>query len=144
VGEPVVNIDPVVRPDPVLTWDNAGFWDAAADHRLVAQRCSSCRALRHPPGPMCSRCRSLEWEWVDLSGRGVVYSYSILHHPQHPAFSYPVLAVLVDLEEGVRILSNLVDVDPVDVAIGLPVEVRFATTNGRRSVPVFARRAAES
>jgi uncharacterized OB-fold protein len=75
-----------------------------------------------------------------LSGRGVVYSYSILHHPQHPAFSYPVLAVLVDLEEGVRVVSNLVDVAPADIAIGMPVQVRFSKTAGGGCVPVFAPR----
>jgi hypothetical protein len=136
--------EPALRPDPVLTGDNAGFWDAAADGRLVAQRCISCRVLRHPPRPMCPTCQSLDWEWVDLSGRGVVYTYSILHHPQHPAFSYPVIAVLVDLDEGVRVLSNLVDIIPADVAIGLPVQVRFSPTAGGGCVPVFAPRAAGS
>ena len=61
---------------------------------------------------MCPACHSLEFEIIDLAGDGVVYSYAILHHPQNPAFDYPVLAALIDLDEGVRVLSNLVDVDP--------------------------------
>jgi uncharacterized OB-fold protein len=133
----------VERPSPRLTEDNVGFWEAAAAGRLVAQRCAACASLRHPPRPMCPSCRSLDWAWVDLSGRGVVYSFSILHHPQHPAFEYPVLAALIDLDEGVRIVSNLVDVAPAAVRIGLPVEVRYATTADGGAVPVFAPRSAE-
>ena len=73
-----------MRPAPILTDDNAAFWDAAREHRLVAQRCASCRRLRHPPRPMCPQCRSLDVELVDLSGRGTVYSFSIIHYPPTP------------------------------------------------------------
>src|SRR6266849_363576 len=99
-----------VRPAPILTDDNQFFWDAR-EGRLVAQRCS-CGQLRHPPRPMCPECHALDQEVVDLSGRGVVYSYALLHHPQNPMFEYPVVAALVDLDEGVRMVSNIVDVDP--------------------------------
>ena len=61
---------------------------------------------------MCPVCHSLELEWTPVSGHGTVYSYAFLHHPQHPAFEYPVKAVLVDLDEGVRLVSNLVDITP--------------------------------
>jgi uncharacterized OB-fold protein len=127
----------VQRPAPIVTEDSAAFWDAADEGRLVAQRCAACGRLRHPPRPMCPECSSLDVEVVELSGRGVVYSYALLHHPQHPAFEYPVLAVLVDLEEGVRIVSNLVGVEPDDIRIGLPVEVEFVATDGEHRVPVF-------
>ncbi|HEY1988781.1 MAG TPA: Zn-ribbon domain-containing OB-fold protein, partial [Acidimicrobiales bacterium] len=100
----------VTRPAPILTEDNHAFWDAAREGRLVTQRCAGCGRLQHPPRPMCPSCHGLELEVVDLAGTGVVYSYSILHHPQHPSFDYPVVAALIDLDEGVRILSNLVDV----------------------------------
>ena len=98
----------VQRPAPVVTEDSAAFWDAADEDRLVTQRCAACGRLRHPPRPMCPECGSLTVEVVELSGRGVVYSYALLHHPQHPAFEYPVLAALIDLAEGIRIVSNLV------------------------------------
>jgi uncharacterized protein len=126
-----------VRQAPIVTEDSAVFWDAAADHRLVAQRCSACGRLRHPPRPMCPQCHSLGAEAVDLSGRGTLYSYAVLHHPQHPAYDYPVLAALVDLDEGVRLVSNLVEVGPADVAIGMRLEVAFVPTDGERAVPVF-------
>ena len=127
----------VTRPAPLLTEDNHWFWDAARDGKIVAQRCSGCHRLRHPPRPMCPWCRSLQFEIADLSGRGSVYSYSILHHPQNPAFEYPVIAALIDLEEGVRVLSNLVDVEPGDVHIGMPVAVDFRATLRDGRVPVF-------
>ena len=127
----------VQRPAPIVTEDSAAFWDAADEGRLVAQRCVACGRLRHPPRPMCPECHSLDVEVVALSGRGVVYSYALLHHPQHPAFEYPVLAVLVDLDEGIRIVSNLVGVEPDEIRIGLPVEVTFAPTDGEHRVPVF-------
>jgi hypothetical protein len=72
-----------------------------------------------------------------LAGTGIVYSYSILHHPQHPSFSYPVIAVLVDLDEGVRILSNLVDAGRRGPFIGMAVEVAYEPTADDMAVPVF-------
>jgi uncharacterized OB-fold protein len=127
----------VTRPSPLVTDDSAVFWDAAADHRLVAQRCARCGRLRHPPRPMCPECHSLEVEVFELSGRGTIYSYSILHHPQNPVFEYPIVAILVDLEEGLRLVSNLVAVAPEDVRIGMAVEVGYTPAANGRAVPVF-------
>ena len=126
-----------MRQAPIVTDDSAVFWDAAAEHRLVAQRCGGCGALRHPPRPMCPHCHALSWEAVTLSGRGTLYSYAVLHHPQHPAFEYPVLAALVDLDEGVRVVSNVVEVEPADIAIGMWLEATFIPTADGRAVPVF-------
>jgi uncharacterized OB-fold protein len=134
----------MARPAPVLTDDNAAFWEAARQHRLVAQRCRHCGRLRHPPRPMCPECHSLDIELVDLAGTGVLYSYALLHHPQHPAFSYPVVAALVELDEGVRIVSNVVGVDPGEVGIGMALQVRFEPTDGDTVVPVFEPRGAAS
>jgi uncharacterized OB-fold protein len=125
------------RPAPVVTEDSEGFWSAAAEGRLVVQRCSSCHRYLHPPRPMCPHCHATGHEWVEAAGTGTVYSYALLHHPQHPSFDYPIIAALVELDEGVRIVTNLVDIDPVDVAIDLPVEVTFVPTLGGAAVPVF-------
>jgi uncharacterized protein len=127
----------LVRQAPIVTDDSAVFWDAAAEGRLVAQRCGTCGKLRHPPRPMCPECHALDVEAVELSGRGTLYSYAVLHHPQHPAFEYPVLAALVDLDEGVRLVSNLVEVEPADVAIGMRLQATFVPTTDDRAVPVF-------
>jgi uncharacterized OB-fold protein len=127
----------VRRPAPIVTDDSAVFWDAADDGRLVAQRCADCGRLRHPPRPMCPQCRSLAYEVVGLSGAGTVYSYAVLHHPQNPAFEYPVLGALVDLDEGIRLVSNVVDVAKEDIRIGMRVEVCFVETAGAHRIPVF-------
>jgi uncharacterized OB-fold protein len=128
---------PAVRPAPILTDDNRFFWDAARERRLVAQRCAACGRFRHPPRPMCPHCRSLDHDVIKLTGRGTVYSYAVLHHPQNPMFDYPVLAALVDLDEGIRLVSDLVEVEPGSVRIGMPVQARFAATADDMAVPVF-------
>jgi uncharacterized OB-fold protein len=125
------------RPPPLLTDDSAFFWESAKEGRLVAQRCNGCGRLRHPPRPMCPHCQSLEFEVVPLSGRGSLYSYAVLHHPRHPAFDYPLIAALVDLEEGIRLVSNLSGVDRADIEIGMELEVSFEATENGGAVPVF-------
>jgi uncharacterized OB-fold protein len=137
-----VSADKAQRPPPIVTDDTAVFWDAVAEQRLVAQRCGECGRLRHPPRPMCPHCHSLSIEVVELSGHGTLYSYSVLHHPQHPAFDYPVLAALVDLEEGVRMVSNLAGIEPNDIRIGMPLEVEFQEQEGGTYLPRFRSRAA--
>jgi uncharacterized protein len=132
--------DSLLGPAPVLTEDNHEFWEAANEGRLVTQRCRNCGRLNHPPRPMCPRCHSLDHEAIDLAGQGTVYSFSILHYPQFPMFTYPVIAVLVDLDEGVRILSRLIDIEPAEVRIDMPVQVQFIPTQDDMMIPVFVRR----
>ena len=79
-----------LRPRPSITLDNAFWFDGAREHRLLIQRCASCGALRHPPRPRCDRCGSYEWDALEASGRGIIYSYVVNHHPQVPAFDYPL------------------------------------------------------
>jgi uncharacterized OB-fold protein len=86
---------------------------------------------------MCPTCHSLEHDIVELSGTGRVYSYSVLHHPRNPAFSYPLVAALVELDEGIRMVTNLVGIESTEVRIGMPVRVRFEATAEDRAVPVF-------
>jgi uncharacterized OB-fold protein len=126
-----------LRPAPLLTEDNRFFWEAAREGRLVAQRCTSCRRLLHPPRPMCPDCLGVDIEVVELSGYGSVYSYTVLHHPQNPRFEYPLVAALVDLEEGIRLVSNLVGEAARGPEIGLAVQVAFAPTDRDYKVPVF-------
>ncbi len=86
---------------------------------------------------MCPHCRSLEWQEQGLAGTGSLYSYAVLHHPRSAALEYPLLVVLVDLDEGVRIVTNLVGIEPADVRIGMRVAVDFVPTNDGGTVPVF-------
>jgi len=119
----------------------APFWEGTARGELLVQACGACGRWRHPPRPMCPHCRSLEVDVVELSGHGTVYSFSIIHYPPTPFFDYPVLAVLVDLDEGIRIVSNLVDVDPATVEgtalVGTRVVVDWVAADGGAELPVF-------
>lgn len=125
------------RPQPLPTRDSAFFWEGAERGEFLGQRCAECHVFRHPPRPMCPHCHSVEREIVPLSGRGVVYSYMFPVHPQMPMFDYPLVCVLVDLEEGIRLFSNLYECAPEDVEVGMPVEVFFVPTAGEKAVPVF-------
>ncbi len=125
------------RPRPALTQDNAFFFEGARRGQLLIQRCKSCGELRHPPRPMCGRCRSLEWDTVEATGRGILYSFVVNHHPQVPAFDYPLVVGLVELEEGTRLVSNVIGVDPADVRVGMPLEVEMVAFDDDLSLPQF-------
>lgn len=125
------------RPRPSVTHDNAFFFEGAKAHRLLVQQCRDCGQRRHPPGPMCSACHSLAWDAVELSGRGTIYSFVVTHYPQVPAFDYPLPIVLVELEEGIRMVSNVVGVEPAEVEIGLPVQVEFTEFDAELTLPQF-------
>ncbi|GGY02890.1 bifunctional MaoC family dehydratase N-terminal/OB-fold nucleic acid binding domain-containing protein [Streptomyces anandii] len=113
------------RPRPVVNRDNAGFWEGVERGRLLIQRCTGCGTLRHPWLPGCNACGCLEWDTVESSGEGTVFSYVVMHHPPFPAFDPPYAVVLVELAEGVRMVSNVVGVAYDKVRIGMPVEAEF-------------------
>ena len=115
------------RLAPAVSRDTEFFWNGLRDQKLLIQRCTGCGTLRHPPRPMCPKCRSLEWYSVESSGRGAVYSYVMPLEPRFPFFDYPYIVVLVQLDEGVRLVSNLCDISPADVTVGMPVEVFYRT-----------------
>ena len=133
------------KPLPQITREMAPFWEAARRHELVVQRCRGCGAYRFPARDLCSRCLSREAEWAPVSGRGAVFSYAIMHQVYHPGFAdvVPYAIVVVELEEGVRMLSNLVDCPVERIEIGMPVEAVFEAVTPEVTLPKFrARRAA--
>jgi len=125
------------RPAPLPSRNSQFFWDAVEREELLGQRCTNCHAFRHPPRPMCPHCLDVSWEGVPLSGRGTVHSWMLPVHPRLPMFEYPLICVLVDLEEGIRIFSNLYECAPEEVENGMPVEVFFVPTRDDKKVPVF-------
>ena len=127
----------VTRPDPIVTPDAAFFWEGAKRGELLAQRCASCGDLQHPPRPMCPKCHSVQRALVRLSGRGEVYSWIIPRHPPAVGFAQPPIVALIQLEEGIRLVSNVVGVGVGQVAIGMEVEVQFEPPVGGYAVPVF-------
>ncbi len=125
------------RPRPALTQDNRFFFEGAKGHKLLIQRCSDCGTLRHPPRPACAVCRSLDWDTVTASGRGTIYSYVVNHYPQVPAFDYPLVIALVELEEGTRLVANVAGITPDSVSIGMPVIAGFEDFDDELTLPVF-------
>jgi uncharacterized OB-fold protein/acyl dehydratase len=125
------------RPRPGITHDTRFFWDGLAEGRLLIQRCIGCGRLRHPPGPMCPSCQSLGWEAVEASGRGTLYSYVVAHHPPIPPFDYPNVIGLIELEEGTRIVANLVGIDRERVRVGMPLVCEVVEVEEGFQLPQF-------
>jgi uncharacterized OB-fold protein/acyl dehydratase len=126
-----------LRPRPSLNEDNRWWFEAAKQGELRIQRCTACNELRHPPGPACPHCGSFDWDTVVASGKGTIYSFVVTHYPKVPAFDYPLPIVLVELEEGVRQVSNLLGVEPDQVQIGTPVQVEFVEFDDELTLPQF-------
>jgi uncharacterized protein len=117
------------------------FWVAAAKHQLVVQKCSACGTVRHPPGPFCARCRTQESEWMYLSGRANLYSFTVVRHPLSPSLSayLPMVIAVVEPEEAhsARLVANLVEVEVGDVTINMPLEVVWQDTGEGTAVYRF-------
>lgn len=114
------------------------FWEAARNDRLVAPKCGECGTFRLPPTPFCPNCQSRDVDWVQLSGRAVVYSFSVVHgFPGLPDIT--LVAAVLDLPDapGARLVSNVVEVDPADVEIGTEVEVLFSPIADGWKLPLF-------
>jgi uncharacterized OB-fold protein/acyl dehydratase len=142
--EPAPGVLRLVRPEPVadvlrpvISSDTAFFWEGTALHELRIQRCGGCGTLRHPPGPMCPVCGFARPEYDVAAGTGEVYSYVVHHHPPLPGRRLPVVIVLVQLTEGVRMVGELVGADPARVRIGLPVRVTFVEVDGELTLPAW-------
>jgi len=115
------------RPAPVLDNWNRPFWDACRERRLLLQRCRGTGRCFHPPAPVSPFTGRPEWEWVEASGRGEVFSFVVFHQNYFPGMRdempYPV--VMVRLEEGPYLLTNLSGLTAEHVRVGMPVSVRF-------------------
>jgi uncharacterized OB-fold protein len=114
---------PLPRPDPT-DGDDRAFWSALRAGELRMQQCASCGVFRHPPRPVCAHCGSEERRWVRASGAGEVWSFTVVHPPTLPAFAArtPYGAVVVRLDEGVFLVSNVVDCPVDELAVGMRVE----------------------
>ena len=125
----------VLRPQ--VNRDTEFFWEGTRKGELRIQSCGACGALRHPPGPACPRCHALEPAYVVASGRGTVYSYVVHRHPPVPGKELPILLVLVELDEGVRMVAGLVEAKPDVLRLDLPVEVVFERLSPEWALPQF-------
>ena len=103
------------RLAPSISPDTEFFWSGLKDHKLLIQRCADCKTLRVPPRPMCGNCQSLQVGFLESTGRGTVYSFVMPQYPPLPFIQYPYVVALVELDEGVRIVSNLCDIEPAAI-----------------------------
>jgi len=129
-----------LRPTiPIANFDTQPFWDGCARGELLLQRCGECQAYRHPPSPICPRCLSEKHEWVAASGRGKVYTFVVVRETRARGWDkmVPYVLAVVALDEGPRILTNLVNVAPEAVTIEMPVAVTFAELDGTTQLPLF-------
>ena len=126
-------------PPPLADAITLPWWQALREHRLVVQRCTACGRTRLPPAPLCPGCRSTDSDWKELSGRGEVYTYTIVHRPIAAGQALPYLIAVIALEDagGVRMISNLVGVAPEAVAIGMPVELVWEDMSAELALPRF-------
>ena len=129
------DLGPVMRP--AISPDTAFFWDGAALGELRIQRCGDCGALRHPPGPMCPQCGAANRQHVVAAGTGEVFSYVVHHHPPVPGKRLPIVIAVVSLDEGVRMVGELVGADPGQVRVGLPVQVEFVRIDDGLTLPAW-------
>jgi uncharacterized OB-fold protein len=131
--EQLINLTPDVFTAP--------FWEAAAEHRLVVPRCTTCGTFRLPPSAFCWSCQAQEVEWIEQPGRGAVYSFTIVWHPLLPdlADSVPYVPAVVELPatNHCRLVGAMVDIEPPDVHIGMDVELVWRDVREGTSVPTW-------
>ena len=115
------------------------FWDAARDGRLLIKRCAACGRAHYYPRPFCPHCWSQEVAWEDASGRGSLYTYSVVHQNDLPPFNerVPYVAAIVELDEGPRMMTNIVDCPLDGLEVGMPVAVAFQEIGEEYAIPVF-------
>jgi uncharacterized OB-fold protein len=128
-------------PYPVPEYGAEAYWSACNEERLVMQRCSACRQFRWHPAPLCIHCGGDEFSWEELTGRGRVTTWTVVTHPVHPAAIalVPYVVVEIELEEqvGLRMLSNLIEVNPEAITMDAAVELAFVTHPNGQKLPVF-------
>ncbi len=131
---------PLLRP--YVDYDNREFWEAHKKGKLVFQKCGYCDQVIHRPRPMCSRCLSTDMKWVEAAGTGTVYSWTTFVYDKaaYPGIGVPYIVVLVEMSEGVRLISNMEGVTHDDMYIGMPVEVYFDKVSDDLTLPKFRKR----
>jgi len=126
---------PLPQPNP----DTKPFWEGCRNHELKFQKCKSCGHVRWPPSILCPMCYANDTEWVKASGKGKVYTFAVYHQAFHKAFEkdLPYVTAVIELEEGPRLLSNIIGCKPQKVKCDMPVKVIWEDINEEFSLPKF-------
>lgn len=127
------------KPLPILDSDTRKFWEGCQRHELLIQRCEQCLGYRYPPRPICPHCFSMNTKWEEVSGKGEVYTFSVARMPLSPEWEpdIPYTIGVIQLDEGVRMVSNIIDCAPEDIEIGMKVEVAYDDITDKITLPKF-------
>jgi uncharacterized OB-fold protein len=128
-----------MKPQPRPTPESAPFWDGAKAHKLLLPRCNACGTFWFPPSRRCVHCLSPDFGWRESAGEGRIYSFVVFHRVYHPAYEsdVPYTVAIVELDEGPRLLANVVGTQPDDVRCDMRVRVVFEE-RGEHTIPQFA------
>ena len=118
-------------------FDNAWWWEACDEGKVLIQRCKGCQTLRHPPRPMCGECQSTEWDSIESTLDGEIFSFVEMSYPKFPGYKYPLICAVISLSEGTRIVANVVDIDVDDVVIGMKVKGTVDQVDEATMLPQF-------
>lgn len=127
----------VIRP--MIGQDSQFFWDGTAAAELRIQKCNACGVLRFPPGPACPDCGAIDRGHVVAAGTGTVFSYVVHRHPPVPGKELPIVIALIDLDEGVRMVGEVVDVTDDEIEIGMPLRVDYNRVDDELTLPIWRR-----
>ena len=129
----------VMMPLPRPSVETEQFWAAVQERRLLMPKCDACGTVNFPPRVACNICAKTNFTWTELSGRGKIYSFTVYHRVYHPAFKdkVPYVVAVVELEEGPRIISNIIGVPPPDVTCEMPVTVVYDMVRDDYLIPKF-------
>lgn len=127
------------KPLPIPAPESEPFWQGAREHRLLIQKCADCATAWHPPSTLCPSCGARDFAWIEASGKGHIFSFVTYHRLYHKAWEgeLPYVVAVIELEEGPRLLSNIIGIDAADVVCDLPVEVVFDDVTHDATLPKF-------
>ena len=126
------------KPLPTIVGETKPYWDSCRQEKLMLQKCDRCAEYQFYPRGICANCWSNDIRWVQSSGKGTVWTFTVTYQNRMPGFDDgPYVVALVELEEGVKMFSNVVECEPQQVSIGMPVEVSFVQANDRVTIPYF-------
>ena len=137
-GEHVLRPQPVGIPVPRPSLASRAYWDATARHELVYQRCDDCGTIALRPAPVCGSCLGRSLSWIPSAGTGSLYSWTVVHRPQHPSFVVPYAPAIVELDEGFWLVSSIIGCKPAALTAGMRLAVEFHPADDEITLPYFS------
>ena len=127
------------KPIPGVSADTIQYWEALREHKLMLPKCQDCGKISFPPRTFCPACMSLDTQWTELSGRATVHTFSVVYQNGTPGFAeeVPYVVGYVTLDEGPQMMTNVIDVDPQKVEIGMKVEIVYKDVMSDLTMPYF-------